>query len=303
MATSKHMVSETSSPCYWLPAVAVLLLLLVATVLVPNAKEEVAFLDVAQGDSILLQEGTRQVLIDGGPGQHVLQRVAEEMPWFDRTIEVVVATHPDKDHLEGLLAILRRYDVELVLVSYVPHTSQLQEAWVNELGKAARERGTQFRFVWAGESMTAGEMKFSFLWPTVVWAQNHPTPTNNNSIVTRVDVEGKSFLLSADAEEVVEKQLVGGWQHDLLDVDVLKAGHHGSKTSTSAEFLAAASPGVVAISVGEDNTYGHPHPDVLGRLTSLAVARTDLAGTIRFLRVGEAWFLDCAEDPCLSEQQ
>src|SRR5688500_15806429 len=95
--------------------------------------EKIVFLDVGQGDSILLQSGTQQVLIDGGPDARVLTRLGEELPWFDRKIEVVIATHPDKDHIAGLVQVLERYEIGLVVLPQVPHTSALQAAWLDHL--------------------------------------------------------------------------------------------------------------------------------------------------------------------------
>src|SRR5687768_14758076 len=113
-------------------AIIILLLIIVGGSLVPTPETKVVFLDIGQGDAILLQEGTKQVLIDGGPGRTVLERLGEELPWLDRTIEVVIATHPDRDHLEGLLYVIEQYDVGLVLLPEIPHTTDLQEAWLTE---------------------------------------------------------------------------------------------------------------------------------------------------------------------------
>lgn len=287
-------------------------------VVVPGPAEKVVFLDVGQGDAILLQTGTTQVLIDGGKGEAVLPRLTEELPWFDRRIEVLVATHPDQDHLEGLVHVLDRYAVGLVLLPQVPHTSQLQEAWLTRLQEAAERRGVAWRFAWAGQQIRAGErLMVQVLGPTAAMAEAAGSgATNNASVITRIDHCGGdsnfsffragaggrderrrgfgegdclSFLLTGDAEAVVERRLVRGIQAATLDVDILKAGHHGSKTSTSAELIGAASPAAVVVSVGADNRYGHPHPTVLDRLAERHVWRTDSDGSVRFVYTNEAW--------------
>lgn len=266
--------------------------LLLAGWLVPVGAEEVAFLDIGQGDAILLQTGARQVLIDGGSGMKVLEQLAREMPWFDRTLEVVVSTHPDRDHLEGLLHVLTRYQVKLVVLPQVAHTSQLYGEWLTRLQQAGVRGETQYRFARPGQQVRSGELTVTVLGPTeAAVAATRPGKTNNASVITRVDMHGLSVLLTGDAEMSAEQELVQGATPAQLDVHVLKAGHHGSKTSTSTALLAAASPTVAVVSVGADNSYGHPHSTVLQRLANIPTWRTDQHGTVKFVHQGEQWLL------------
>ncbi|MBI4022503.1 MAG: MBL fold metallo-hydrolase [Candidatus Andersenbacteria bacterium] len=255
---------------------------------VPNPADKVVFLDVGQGDAILLQQGTAQVLIDGGPGMAVLKRLGEELPWFDRRIEVVVLTHPQQDHLEGLLHVLERYEVGLVLLPRVAHDSQLQAAWLQEL----LDRSVPYRFVWAGQRLVAGDLTLQFLWPADAPAAGAAAyaDINNASIVTRAEFGDLSILLTGDAEARVER-LLAGELSSLLDVDVLKAGHHGSNSSTHPALLAAVTPSAVVISVGVENRFGHPYPAVLGRLAGVPLWRTDQHGSVRFLSDGRRWWV------------
>ncbi|MBI1833671.1 MAG: MBL fold metallo-hydrolase [Candidatus Andersenbacteria bacterium] len=250
----------------------------------PTSK--VVFLDVGQGDSILLQDGMQQILIDGGKGDIVLERLAEEVPYFDRSIEVIISTHPDQDHLEGLLHILQRYDVKLVLLPQAAKEDALQEAWLNLL----HEKNIPYRFAWSGQTLSVGNMKLSILGPFDTDAARAATRgnINNASVSTRLDYNGLSFLLTGDAELQAEQLLV----HTLplqLNVDILKAGHHGSNSSTHTPLIRAASPAAAVISVGADNTYGHPHPAVLQRLEGLRLWRTDEDGSVRFLFKNGQW--------------
>lgn len=254
--------------------------------LVPGPAEKVVFLDVGQGDAILMQSGTQQVLIDGGPDAAVLQRLGEELPWFDRTLEVVIATHPDKDHIGGLVHVLERYKVGLVVLPRVSHTSQLQSAWLDHLQGALDERGTQYRFANAGQKIKLNGLALDMLHPAL--GQQFGKKTNNSSVSMKGNFYDLSFLLTGDAEAPVEKQLVAAYG-STLDVDILKAGHHGSKTSTSEALLAAATPLGVVISAGRDNQYGHPHPDILERLKNYHLWRTDQHGSVRFLRESGQW--------------
>ena len=333
-----------------LALVAGCLLYVVALWQIEAPADKVVFLDVGQGDAILLQTGTRQVLIDGGPDATVLQRLAEELPWFDRTIDVVVATHPDKDHIGGLVHVLERYDVGLVLLPDVAHTSKLQNAWLEHLKEEIANQTTQYRFAAAGQSLQLDAVSLEILHPKL--DQQFGKKTNNGSVSTRVNFcqedrrsvffherivrpfgmvpsppaggeeqkaedlgasrwtsenergeeGGKAIrnsclavLLTGDAESVIERQLAAGYGSE-LDVDILKVGHHGSKTSTSEELLAVTTPKAVVISAGRDNQYGHPHPDVLARLKPYTIWRTDEQGSIRFRWHEQQWLTSTTLD-------
>lgn len=255
---------------------------LVIAMLVPVPADKVVFLDIGQGDSILLQDGTAQVLIDGGPGNAVLQRLAEEMPWFDKKLDVIILTHPQRDHMEGLLHVLSRYDVGLVVFPAVTYPSQLYQEWLRQLA----ERDVPVRFSYAGQALSLGKLKLQILGPLELNVKD----VNDASTVTRVDFGELSLLLTGDAERVAENKLVKTYGSE-LDIDVLKAGHHGSNSSTHAALLAAASPSAVVISVGKDNSYGHPHPKMLERVAGMRVWRTDEMGSVRFERVKNTWFI------------
>ncbi len=283
-----------------LAGILVLFLLISASF---SISDKVVFLDVGQGDAILLQSGINQVLIDGGQGAMVLERLSEEMPWYDRKIEVVIATHPDRDHLEGLVHVLENYDVRLVLLPHMPHTSQLQKAWLTQLQTLVEAKEIDYRFGWRGQQLNVGSHVAIQLLGPFSQQGNIVAPgrkTNNAAVLTRVDFQGMSFLLTSDAEAPVEQMLIQQTEPNMLDVDVLKAGHHGSKTSTTASLLRAVSPKIAVISVGADNTYGHPHPTVLGRLKGIPTLRTDEAGSVRFVYGGKNWVLQCGSTKLFS---
>ena len=264
-----------------------LLIVLVGVVFIISdvSEEKIVFLDVGQGDSILLQDGTVQVLVDGGPGMKVLSELGEQMPFIDRKIEIMVLTHPQRDHMEGLLYILDRYDVGLVLLPKVASKTLMQEKWLEKIAQS----GTEWRFAWAGQKIKAGEMEISILGPfdDGVTVRN----VNDASVMMRVDYEDLSLLLTGDAEKRVENQLVMKTDRKLLDVDVLKAGHHGSKTSTTQRLLNVVSPGAVVISVGADNKFGHPRSEVLERLGDIPIWRTDRNGAVKFSYLNGQWFV------------
>jgi len=257
----------------------------ILTLLIAPPEDKVVFLDVGQGDAILIQNKTMQVLVDGGQGMAVLRRLGEELPALDRTIEVLISTHPDRDHLEGLLHVLGRYDVKLVLLPRVAAETDLYKEWVRELNA----RAVPYRFADTGEQLSFGEVHIDVLGPQdsgEVWRGK----TNNASILTRITYAGMSFLLTGDAEASVERNLVQRVAGS-LDVDVLKAGHHGSKTSTTEELLQATTPSAIVISVGAKNRYGHPTAEVLERIKPFQVFRTDKSGSIRFIYEEGKWLL------------
>lgn len=286
-----------------------------------------------------MQSGTQQVLIDGGPDAVVLHRLGEELPWFDRTLEVVIATHPDKDHIGGLIHVLERYKVGLVILPQISHTSQLQNAWLDHLKQAMDKQGTNYRFADAGQDIELNGLALRILHPAL--GLQFGSKTNNASISMKGnycaenpsprlwrgpplvqpslelrpagrgeaknvppasprEAQGRSgdkreregvclsFLLTGDAEAAVERQLARAYGPG-LEVDILKAGHHGSKTSTSQGLLEAASPSAVVISAGRDNQYGHPHPDILERLKNYHLWRTDQHGSVRFVHESGQW--------------
>lgn len=254
-------------------------------------------LDVGQGDSLLFQEKSIQVLVDGGPGAEVLHRLAEEMPAFDRTIEVVVATHFDRDHLEGLSHVLSTYRVGMVLMpQYSASTTDIKKQFIDIL----IQKNIPYRFAWYGQSIRVGSLTLRVISPIPreEWQRLSKSKSNNASVIMRADIApaGKkpvSFLLTGDAESGIEKQLLSAVPPDALDVDVLKVGHHGSKTSTTDAFFSAASPATSFISVSATNTYGHPTEEVLSRLVNTQIFRTDTQGTVSMFFAGNTWRISC----------
>ncbi len=239
---------------------------------------EIVFLNVGQGDAILISQGKNQILIDGGrTGKELLGRLGRHIPFWDRKIEVVIATHPDADHIGGLPAVLRAYQVERVLTTGAEsetETSRLfQEGVVKRTGHEPTQvfRGADIVFPEGGKLLI--EYPFQLI-PGVV----PDADTNEGSIVARFVYGETSFLLTGDLPR--EETFL---PPDEPEVTVLKAAHHGSKYSTSEQFLRMIQPKEAVISVGK-NSYGHPAPDVLERLRQIGtiIHRTDEEGDIRY---------------------
>ena len=278
-------------PRYTIPAAAVLI---AASVFLwlrvadgPDGLLHVHFLDVGQGDSTLVVTPSgRQMLIDGGPdGDVTSQRLAGLLPGGDRSLDVVLMTHLDADHSLGLLGVLDRFAVGAVLTG--PHSmdSAIRPQWE----QALERNGVTPVEVSAGHGIVLED--------GVALEVLNPVPsrlfgdTNNDSVAVRLVYGSTSVLLAADMEEDAELRLVNAGP--IISSTVLKAGHHGSATSTTQQFLDAVGPAVAVVSAGLDNQYGHPAPDVLERLEASVgaqnVYRTDLQGTIEFASDGVSW--------------
>ncbi len=258
----------------------------VAAATMPDDELHVSFLDVGQGDAILIQKGNQQVLIDGGPSsQDVTLELGDKMPFWDRTIELVVLTHPHSDHLSGLVEVLRRYKVEQVLYPDLDYESPLYEEWLGLI----EEKDIPCTLAQAGQVIDLGDgIMISVLNPQASPLNGTESDIDNNGVVLRLGWGGVSFLLTADIEWEAEFELIA--EIDDLTSTVLKVAHHGSDTSTTLEFLAAVNPQVAVISVGE-NSFGHPSNEVIKRLEEKLgaenVYRTDEQGTIEFITDGE----------------
>lgn len=261
----------------WAFSLALLLGALPALITTPDHDVRVTFFDVGQGDAIhiRLPDGT-DVLIDGGPSERLAQLLAADIPATDRTIELVILTHPDYDHLAGLLSLFSRFRLERVLTTRAESTSQTFRRWQ----EAVRSHDVPVSFATAPEVFTLPKAILTILWPTEVMDMTN-RPLNEHSVVVRLDAAGRCGLFTGDAPESVERELAP----TDIRCDVLKVGHHGSASSSSAPFLRAVQPEYAVISVGPKNRYGHPVSSVLRRLDQYAgkILRTDVSGTITMI--------------------
>jgi competence protein ComEC len=247
----------------------------------PDGKLHVTFLDVGQGDAIFIQTPSgKQILIDGGPSEtQVLSELGRQMPFWDRTLDLVLLTHPDSDHINGLVPVLERYQVATVIHRQIEMDSETYDYW---LELVADEEASVYEGQ-AGLALTLDEgLGMLVLHPGVdVWES-----ANDNSVVTRLMYGQVSLLLTGDIEAEVEEHLVGAQHAVPLQSTVLKAAHHGSCSSTTQEFLDAVDPELIIISVGADNTFGHPCDEVLERLKGLPIYRTDEQGAVEVISNG-----------------
>ena len=275
-------------PRKWItpPLFVVAALVAVTAVAMPDNTVHVSFLNVGQGDAILIEKGSQQILIDGGPSPQAINlELGKKMPFWDRAIDLVFLTHPHHDHLSGLVEVLQRYQVSQVIYPDLAYDSSVYDEW-RKLITAKRIIPI---FAQAGQQVRLGDdLTIKVLRPQAVFATGDESDLDNNSLVLRLTAGAITFLFTADIRQEAEALFIQ--QRADLSSDIYKIAHHGSKTSNSARFLAVVNPEVAVISVGE-NRFGHPSEEVLERLElKLAkenVYRTDEDGTIEFITDGE----------------
>lgn len=242
---------------------------------------EVVFFDVGQGDAIFIETPQdHQVLIDGGPDTSVLEKLGKEMPFWDKNIDLLILTHPDHDHLAGLIEVLQRYKVDNVLWTGVVKDTAEYAKWLELLEEQ------QVIIAQAGQRIILSDVIIDVLFPFNNLEGESPKDINNTSIVLRLSFKESSFLFTGDLHKSVEEDLVE--KQVFLASDILKISHHGSKTSSSEKFIEYVSPEIAVISVGRNNSYGHPHQETLETLKKydIRVERTDQRGDIKILSDG-----------------
>jgi competence protein ComEC len=239
-------------------------------VTLPNTKPIVVVCDVGQGDAILATYKNIQLLVDMGPNnKKVLKCLENHMPFWDKTIEVVILTHGDSDHIGGLYDVIKSYKVK--------------DFFSNGYLDKDIEQKISSKKISQNDIISIGLFEFDVVWPSLINLEL--IDGNENSVAGILTVKDKewSMFLSGDMESDSEQKLI--WRK-ILDkpVTVLKVSHHGSKTATSQELLDVLKPKVAVISVGKNNRFGHPTLEVLERLknSGAEIKRTDEDGEIVF---------------------
>lgn len=265
-----------------LVAVGVWLQVFAAT---PSQQLTVAFLNIGQGDSIYIQSPTGvEVLIDGGPGSALLKELPNVMHVGDRSIDAIIATHPDADHISGFIDLLRRYEVGAYIAPGIPKNTLTSQTLEEEVSDERIPRHTARRGM---RLDLGGGAELRVLYPDFDPSGLPSNKANEGGVVAQLTYASTTVLFTADVSSGVEAHLLA-LDGEHLDSDILKVGHHGSRFSTSPAFVAEVAPDIGVISVGK-NSYGHPTPQVLATLKSFNVKtlRTDQEGTIVFTSNGK----------------
>ncbi len=257
-----------------------------AGALVNSPTLRVHFFDVGQGDAEFFQTpGGKQVLIDGGPRKEVVRRLNQVMPFWDRSIDLVILTHPQLDHLSGLIPVLERYQVGSIMLNAASYRLSAYAALLD----IVKQKHIPIILARMGEKITFDSgIIAQILAPSETVAGEVFKEINESSVIVRLDHGKTSFLFTGDAGFPTEESL--SFRGAPIDVDVLKVGHHGSKYASGEAFLRAVSPRIAVIEVGAKNTYGHPTPETLSRLAAVGalVFRTDQDGTVTLSTDGKA---------------
>ncbi|MFC1931828.1 DNA internalization-related competence protein ComEC/Rec2 [Chloroflexota bacterium] len=284
---SFNFISKLSKKWVVLPLLLAAILVSFTAATMPDDNLHVSFLNVGQGDAIFIQEGSQQILVDGGPSpQTINMELGKKMAFWDRTIDLVVLTHPNYDHLAGLVEVLHRFKVKQVLYPDSDEESPLYDEWL----KLIKEKRIKYTIARAGQQIDLGEgTLIKVLNPQIPNITGTESDIDNNGAVLRLSKNNVSFLLAADIRRKAEFHLIT--DRVGLKSTVLKIAHHGSDTSTTPEFLSVVNPQVAIICVGADNQFGHPKDEVLARLQAKLdpenIYRTDRHGTVEFITNGE----------------
>jgi len=244
-----------------------LALLVLADFQLRSGSAEIVFLDIGQGDAILVQRGTTQVLIDGGPDAEVIDKLGKYMPFWDRTIELVVLSHAHSDHYLGLIDVFDRFRVD----KFIWNGAEEEAADFAVMLDMLEAENCPTELATADRDFRLGAVYFDVLfpWEADQFLDQAEDNLNNTSIIIRAMSPQKTILLTGDAEEDVEEKLIA--EHVFVQADILKAGHHGSKTSSSEAFVKRVSPSRATFHAGEDNKFNHPSDEVVSRYQALGV--------------------------------
>lgn len=239
----------------------------------------ITFLDVGQGDAILVRSGNNDLLIDGGPsGTRTLEGLGRAIPFWDRTIETVIVTHPDQDHIGGLPDVAAAYEIKTVISTNQESESQIYKAWMDALDA---EGAVRVDAALATGIVLGKNVRAEVIYPDDQTFSGSGS-SNDSSVVLKIIYGRNQFLLTGDVSGSAEKKLIGRVADS--ENTILKVAHHGSKSSTGEDFLKSVPLRQAIISAGLKNRYGHPHPDVLERLRErgITVWRTDEHGSVTY---------------------
>lgn len=219
----------------------------------------VSFLNVGQGDAIFIEAPNgKQVLIDAGPDQDIVRELSKVMPFWDRAIDIVIPTHADKDHIGGFPEVFKRYEIDMVYDTQNTATTEIYQAFADgrDFEKAEIIEAD------ASHTIVLDDKRNIYLRTLFPDRNITDLERNDTSTVLQLVYGDNEFMLTGDAGKMVEEYIVSLYTEDIQS-DVLKAGHHGSKTSSSEKFIDIVHPEFVVISAGENNSYGHPHQEVI----------------------------------------
>lgn len=253
----------------------------------PDKNLHLSFLDVGQGDAILIQTPTKEnILIDGGPDNSLLNELGQKIPFYQRKIDAVFLTHPHSDHLFGLIEVIKRYQVGHIYLTGVSHTTNDYLEFLTLI----KDKNIPTSNVIAGDSINFSDLSLKVLWPEENLTGKTVENLNNSSIAINLTYRNVSALLLGDLEKESQQTMIV--KESINPVNIIKIAHHGSADGLSLELLDKMIPKIAVISVGVDNRYGHPALSTIAELEkrSINIKRTDRDGTITMISDGEKFW-------------
>ena len=278
----KSMNSQIRKIAYIILGILFLIAVLIwlAVFSLENQKLEIIFFDIGQGDSILINaKNNQQILIDGGPNDFIVDKLGKTLPFYDKKIELIILTHPDKDHISGLVEVVKRYKVDKILTTGIKCSTEICQI----LSEQIQKKKIPMKIAQAGQTISIGNNIFlGILNPLENLSGENIKNKNDTSIVVKLVTGENSILLTGDITLKTEEKLTEN--NFNLQSDFLKIAHHGSKYSTSENFLKEVLPETAIISVGK-NSWGMPTKEVLKKLDErkIKVYRTDINGDVRII--------------------
>lgn len=257
--------------------ISILLIVYDGHFLLNQQKFKLHFLNIGQGDAILMRSPTNcSILIDGGPPNTLVDSISKYLPPLQSKIDLVILTHPHMDHMGGLIQVLERYKVEKLWMTGVGYPSAAYDQFKSLVGNV--------EYVTAASKYNLCGIKLEILFPFNIMLGEELENVNNSSIVLVATINDHQVWLSGDAELEEEAELLNAYDLSRYNIEIFKAGHHGSRTSSSAQLLDTLNPKIMVIQSGEGNTYLHPHPETLQKAfqRNIKVYRNDLNGTVTF---------------------
>ncbi len=246
-----------------------------------------AVLNIGQGDALFIESPTgTQVIVDGGPGKNLMREISSVVPWYDRHIDMIVVTNPDRDHYEGFIPLLDKYKVDAVLESGTASPTDTYAYLEDKFSKKRIQKTIALR----GQKIDLGGGAYlEVLFPD---RDVSGLSSNSGSIVMRLVYGETSVMLQGDSTSAIEHFLTN-LATSTLQSTILKVGHHGSKTSTSEEYVSRVSPKWAVISSGANNDYGHPHKETVQTLEKFHIENLDTCnnGRIIFKSDGKIFML------------
>ena len=295
--TVKSSQSDYKTKRVWFSYLVLFLIVGLAVIIYPTLRETsgiekhlaVTIFDVGQGDSALIETPNGiQILIDGGPDNTVLRKLAKQLGFFDRDLDLLIATHPDRDHIAGLNDVLGRYLVTEIVMTEKLGSSVAAEVFFN----LVNESSAKVVYARSGQVYQFSDgVKLEILFPDRSAADFE---SNTASIIAKLQYGEIGFMFTGDSPKQIEDYLVQTYGDSRLESEMLKLGHHGSDTSTSRPFLKATRPEIAVVSAGKNNRYGHPSEAVLDRLKEEEITVLDTAslGDITFYSDGDRLWLE-----------